>query len=96
MQPDETRSLGARPASSGEAPRLEAPAFDQRYVVLDRIGEGGMGIVYAGRHALIDKKVAIKVLRGEMVGDAAWMNDMRVVVRAMSPADQRPKGDDLV
>jgi hypothetical protein len=32
----------------------------------------------------------------EMVGDAAWMNDMRVVVRAMSPADQRPKGDDLV
>ncbi len=37
-----------------------------RYLVKQRIGEGGMGLVYAGVHRDIDKRVAIKVLRDDL------------------------------
>jgi serine/threonine-protein kinase len=41
-----------------------------KYRLLDVLGEGGMGIVYLAEHELIEKTVALKILRKEYSGKA--------------------------
>ncbi len=39
--------------------------FLNQYVLMDRLGEGGMGEVYLAKHQRMDRKVALKVIRKE-------------------------------
>lgn len=43
--------------------------IDGRYQVEKGIGEGGMGVVYLATHVALQKRFALKVLRGEMARD---------------------------
>lgn len=60
--------------------RSDDPALGKviagRYRLESRIGEGGMGIVYRARHVLIDRVVAVKLIRPDLRGEThlrAWM-----------------------
>src|ERR1019366_1140737 len=47
-----------------------------RYRLEARLGEGGMGVVYRSRHVLIDRVVALKLIRPDLRGEThlrAWM-----------------------
>lgn len=49
---------------------LVGRVLDERYRVLDRIGEGGMGAVYRAAHTRIASTFAVKVVWGEFAFDA--------------------------
>ncbi|MGK4007082.1 protein kinase [Sorangium sp. So ce1036] len=62
VEPRERRPPGAKDPYIGTT-------FDHRYKIERLLGEGGMGFVYLARHKVIDKRVAVKVLRAELARD---------------------------
>ncbi len=44
-----------------------------RYEIIERIGEGGMSIVYRGHCHVLNRSVAIKILKSEFVNDAVFV-----------------------
>ena len=47
--------------------------INDRYEIIQTIGEGGMANVYLARDVIIDRNVAIKVLRGDLAGDEKFV-----------------------
>jgi serine/threonine-protein kinase len=75
---DPEASLDIPPPADVKPPEERAPdagdpyigtTFDHRYKIQKLLGEGGMGFVYLARHKVIDKKVAVKVLRADLAKD---------------------------
>jgi hypothetical protein len=54
-----------------EYDRLIGETLDGRYFVQKKIGEGGMGVVFAVKHAVIERPLAIKGLKREALRDSA-------------------------
>jgi eukaryotic-like serine/threonine-protein kinase len=55
----------AHPDPKGSTDALVGTTLSGRYQIIRPIGEGGMGIVYEAQHVLIEKRVALKVLRDD-------------------------------
>ncbi|MDR1292949.1 MAG: Stk1 family PASTA domain-containing Ser/Thr kinase [Clostridiales Family XIII bacterium] len=53
-----------------------------RYEIIEKIGDGGMAVVYMARDKLLNRPVAIKVLRPEYVTDANFVDSFRKESRA--------------
>ncbi|MBX3219550.1 MAG: serine/threonine protein kinase [Labilithrix sp.] len=79
----------AGPSSQQKIERYLGTTLEGRYVVESLLGEGGMGVVYLGRHKLIDKRVAIKILRGDLVADhemaERFLNEAKAASSIESP-----------
>ncbi|RYZ34214.1 MAG: serine/threonine protein kinase, partial [Myxococcaceae bacterium] len=59
----------ARTSSSSTVPIADPLLSSQvgEFIINERIGSGGMGVVYRATHSLIGKQAAIKVLRADLV-----------------------------
>jgi serine/threonine protein kinase len=47
------------------------------YEILEKLGEGGMGVVFRARQTRLDRMVAIKVIRADRLGNAAAVQRFR-------------------
>ena len=73
--------------SSPDAPDAgELPAGENipgtRYRVLERIGRGGNGTVYAAEHVDLERKVALKLLSGALARTPGAVDQFRKEARA--------------
>jgi serine/threonine protein kinase len=48
-----------------------------KYVIIEKVGEGGMGIVYRARHRQLNRIVALKVLQSSRLNDVAAISRFR-------------------
>src|SRR3990172_1152074 len=56
---------------------LEGYFFQDRYDIVDKIGQGGMARVYRAFDRRMQRHVAIKILREELVQDATFVERFR-------------------
>src|SRR3954468_21576914 len=63
---------------------LVGQTIDGRYHLDEKIGEGGMGVVYSAHHTILAKKVAIKVLKKEVARDQSVVKRFIQEARAAS------------
>jgi len=82
-----TNLPGQRPvASSSSPPPLPAGATLGRYVVLNVLGEGGMGVVYAAHDFVLDRRVAVKLVRPDLRPSEREVRKSRLVSEAQAVA----------
>jgi formylglycine-generating enzyme required for sulfatase activity/serine/threonine protein kinase len=88
--PDQTTSAGPDHDPPDPAGLPKELVDHPRYRVVATIGAGGMGAVYRAEHRLMDRPVALKVIRGDLLGSAAMVERFRREVKAAARLASHP------
>jgi Cdc6-like AAA superfamily ATPase len=87
-------AAGAAPAAAESIARVvtgdHAPYFGGRYMVLQRIGQGGAGEVFLAEERETRRKVAIKRLSPTLIHDSSWAQRFRREAEALAGFTQHP------
>ncbi|MGM0602758.1 MAG: Stk1 family PASTA domain-containing Ser/Thr kinase [Bacillota bacterium] len=63
---------------------MQGKIINNRYKIIKEIGKGGMAIVYSAHDTLLDRRVAIKMLRPEHYSDKDFKEKFRQEARAVA------------
>lgn len=63
---------------------MEEKVLNDRYKIIKELGKGGMAIVYEAQDLLLDRKVAVKMLRPEYVSDKEFVKKFRHEAQAVA------------
>ncbi len=72
------------PQKKAAADPLVNRKLDDRYLLLELVGEGGSGKVYMARHVALGKRVAVKVLHRQLVHDTQASERFRKEAQAVA------------
>ncbi len=61
-----------------------------RYGIVRRLGAGGMGSVYLAHHRVMDRPVALKVIRGDLLDNASLVERFRREVKSAAHLSLHP------
>ena len=61
---------------------MEGQLLGNRYELIERIGGGGMAVVYKARCRLLNRYVAVKILRSEFTDDEEFVKRFRIEAQA--------------
>jgi serine/threonine protein kinase len=87
-------TMDGPPPASGSFPQMASASLvgevlDGRYRLVRKLGEGGMGEVYAADHVHIEKKFAVKLLKQEIVSNKEAVIRFRQEARSASSIGHR-------
>ncbi len=66
---------------------MESIMLNNRYRLLELVGSGGMAVVYKGVDTLLQRRVAVKILRESFAGDPAFLARFRREAQAAAGLD---------
>jgi tetratricopeptide (TPR) repeat protein/predicted Ser/Thr protein kinase len=77
---------GVVPRTGGVGAALPEGSRLGRYIILEQIGKGGMGLVYAAYDPQLNRKIAVKLLRADVLGTAIGVARARLLQEAQALA----------